>query len=214
MGWISRVLSSARRTIKGTPAVDVKADPGGGANVTPLLFLPPGDDARPLPDDFGLTVSTLRQGGAAHAGYQDAKNAGITAPGEKRIYARDSGGSVVAEIYLDGEGGLTLENNTGSVSVDKDGNINADSGGASATLNNDGSLDVTDGTGSISMDGSGNIDLNGVIIDTAGNITGPAAMTLTGNITAADLIVGPLTFTTHKHSGVTSGNSSSGGPVP
>lgn len=214
MGWIARVLSSTRRTRRGVPTTDVKSNPGGGANETAAQFQPAGDDARPLADDYAYTGALPRQGGAAHVGYQDASNAGKANPGEKRLYARDSGGAVVAEIYLQNDGSLTLENGAGSVSVAANGSISADSGGASAALNNDKTLSITDGTGMISMDGAGTVDINGVTIDPSGNITGPAAMTLTGTITAADLIAGPLTFTTHKQSGVTPGSGTSGGPVP
>lgn len=208
MGWIARVLSSTRRTLRGVPTVDVKSDPSSGANETATQFQPAGDDARPLPDDYAYTGPLPRQGGAAHLGYQDAQNAGKTAPGEKRLYARDSSGAVVAEIYLQGDGTLTLENDTGSASIAPNGDITADSGGAVAQVANSGNASLMNDAGKIELAADGTIDLNGVTIDPTGLITAPQP------ITAPDFTTGTLTFTTHKHSGVTSGTSTSGGPVP
>lgn len=191
MGWIARVLSSARRTIAGTPTTDVKSDPGGGANVTPALFLPPGDDARPLPGDYEYLAPTQRRGGWAVLGFQDAVNAGITAPGERRLYARDASGAVVASVYLQNDGTIVAENDT-----------------ASMTWASDGTMTLDNGSGTIELQAGGTIDLNGVTIDTSGNIVTP------GTVTASDFIVGAITLTTHQHNGGTEGDGTTGTPIP
>lgn len=63
------------------------------------------------------------------------------------------------------------------------------------------------------------IDLTGPVKIT-GNLTLTGAISFTGNlivsgtVTATDFIAGLLGFTTHKHTGVTTGGGTSGGPTP
>ena len=146
--WISRVLSTRRKTINGAPVIDVKADPGGGALHTSNQFSAPGDDALPLADDYALDVALARTGGVATVGYSDSKNTGQAGAGEKRIYARDSSGAVVAEVFLHG-----------------DGEVEAKNGAASITLAPDGTVTIGNSASSITFDPSGNITLTGAGFD-------------------------------------------------
>lgn len=214
MGWIARVLSSARRTVNGTPTVDVKSDPGGGANVTPSLYLPPGDDARPLAGDYEYLGATPRTGGWATLGFQDAINAGVTAPGEKRIYARDASGTVVAQVYLNNAGALVLSNDTATVTIAAGGSITANDGETTWTMDGAGGATLDNGSGAIELQDDGTVDINGVQIDAAANITGVTTLTASGNVTAADFVAGVITLLQHKHNGVTPGTGTSGTPVP
>jgi len=59
----------------------------------------------------------------------------------------------------------------------------------------------------------GNLDVTGTMTFTGAlSITG--ALIVSGTVTALDFIAGALGFSTHKHSGVTTGPGTSGGPVP
>ena len=58
----------------------------------------------------------------------------------------------------------------------------------------------------------GGITLNGVTIDAAGNIVMPPASTLSGDMD--DLLIGGVSLANHVHSGVQTGGSNTGTPVP
>lgn len=75
------------------------------------------------------------------------------------------------------------------------------SGGQYAWLKNDGSIELSNGRGSIKIESDGVVVINGVRIDTQGNATG------------TDFKVGSVSLKTHKHSGVSSGSSNTGGPL-
>ena len=68
-------------------------------------------------------------------------------------------------------------------------------------LKNDNTLVMENGVGHIRMDANGMVTINGVTIDTASLVTTPN-----------DVKAGTVTLKTHIHTGVTSGNSTSGAP--
>jgi hypothetical protein len=85
---------------------------------------------------------------------------------------------------------------SGDLTVHADGDVNATVGGdLNATVS--GNMTVT----------AQQISLNGVTIDSAGNVNSPA--TITG---ATDVIGGGKSLKTHKHTGVTTGGSLTGTP--
>ncbi len=168
MGRIARVLSFVRDVANGANVSRVTVNPGGGANITADHLSPAGDDSRPLADDYCITVGTMRTGGAAVVGYIDHANPGQAGPGEKRIYARDDSGAIVCELWIKADGSATLLNDKGSIA-----------------LAGDGSVEMKNGAGSMALATSGEFDLNGVIIDSSGNITLPG-MIKSG---AADLAI-------------------------
>jgi hypothetical protein len=58
------------------------------------------------------------------SGYLDSKNTPKALPGDKRIYARNSSGDVVVELWLKNEGSAILTNNSGTLTLESDGKFN------------------------------------------------------------------------------------------
>lgn len=133
MGLITEILGVTRTDEDGAPVEDIQIDGGGGANVTARHVAPPGDDSPPLAGDKAFVVEGPQTGSEVAVGYLDgtAKHA---APGEKRIYARDSGGKVVAHVWLKGNGDVVIESLEGGVvvNVGHDGIVRMGSDSASA----------------------------------------------------------------------------------
>ncbi len=158
---LGKLLSFIRTLKNGAKLSDVKFDPGGGPNVTAEHFSAPGDDSHPLPGDYVIGVSIQRSGGSAVVGYLDPKNGQKAAAGDKRIYARNSAGAGIVELWLKNDGTAALENASGSVTLSPNGDITVD--GAAITINGD----------SITVNGPTNINgatipLNGEVITAAG----------------------------------------------
>lgn len=104
---------------------ETTVDPGGGSNVTADHFADPGDDSYPLPDDYVAIISNARTGGSSAVGYAETVTTKKAGPGEKRIYSRDaSTGAVVAEIWLQDDGTILLENSAGSIILAPNGDVN------------------------------------------------------------------------------------------
>lgn len=123
MGMIGRLLEFVRTTRKGAQASTSKIDPGGGFLLTCEHFSAPGDDGQPLPGDYVVTVAVPRRGGSVAVGYLDPVNAGQAGPGERRQYARDSGGAVVVSLWLKSNGSAILSNSDGSVELQAGGDV-------------------------------------------------------------------------------------------
>lgn len=177
MGRIAKLLSFVRSAINGTKVSNVKVNPGGGANITAQHFSAPGDDSHPLPDDSVATMPVQRTGSEVAVGYLDPKSEQKAQPGDKRIYARDPDtGDTVVEIWLKGDGTALTSNANGSV-----------------TLSPDGSIKGTNGNGSFELQAGGNFVVNGVTIDTSGNIS------TAGKINADDVTADnqDVTLSTH-----------------
>lgn len=113
MGFVAWVLSFTRAERNGANVSDVKANPGGGPNVTSVHFGPAGDDSQPLPGDALIGVEIPGSGRAASVGYADPLNVPIAAPGDKRIYARFEDGSICSELWLQNDETVTLFNASG-----------------------------------------------------------------------------------------------------
>ncbi len=159
MGRIAKLLSFTRVLRNGAKISDVKTDPGGGANITGNHFSSPGDDSPPLPGDYVINVPTGRTGVFAVVGYIDINNEQKAGAGDKRIYARDSDGNEVCQIWL----------------------------------KSDKSVLVSNSSGSIQLQSGGDCVINGVKIDTNGNIE------TAGNVTASDGEFSGIAFSTHSH---------------
>lgn len=84
----------------------------------------PGDDSAPLPGDFAATMPIEGEAETvASIGYSDDVSR-VAGAGEKRIYSRDAGGGVVAEVYLQSDGTVAITQPTGaSVTLAADGSI-------------------------------------------------------------------------------------------
>lgn len=119
------VIKDFARVVRenGTRVSDVKFNPGGGNIVTGEHFSSPGDDAFPLVTDYAVAIDTQRKGGAAIVGYVDPINTPKALEGDKRIYARDSNGDVIAEVWLKSDGSVVVNNDNGSLELKTDGTI-------------------------------------------------------------------------------------------
>lgn len=124
-GLITIVKSVARRVIGGAPAVDVKTDQGGGALHTAKLFQVAGTDAPPLPGDYAAELAVPRGNSYVIVGFSDPDNAGTAAPGEHRIYSRNSGGAITSVIYLKANGSIDIVT-AGAVKITGDLNVTGD----------------------------------------------------------------------------------------
>jgi hypothetical protein len=130
---VAAVESFERVTDENGEAVIVKVDEVDGPLLEPENFPPCGDDAPPLATDFAAIKEATGRGTTQVVGYQDPKNKGKALGGEKRIYARDpDDGSVVADIWLHGDGTIEITSiksgssiNLNGVLIDQQGNITA-----------------------------------------------------------------------------------------
>jgi hypothetical protein len=170
MGLISIVRQFARTVVEGAYRTYVTHDPGYPDTNEAYVFGPSGEDSPPLPEDSVYLGDSPGAGRENALGYMDTRNEGVAEPGEKRMYARDPDGAIVATIWMQGDGTIFLSN----------------------------------GNGSIEMAPSGDVTINGVVIDTAGNVVAP------GEVTAMD---GPaaVSLSTHTHPDAMGGT---GAPVP
>lgn len=176
MGLISIVKQFARAVVDGAFKVGITHDPGSGDSNDAEAYGPSGDDSPPLPEDFALLVDTPGSGRQNAVGYMDTRNEGVAEAGEKRTYARDANGELVATIWMKGDGTIFISN----------------------------------GNGTIEMAPSGDVTINGVTIDTAGNISTDGDIDAGGDITATGEVTGgavPIALSTHTH------NDSIGGPT-
>lgn len=123
MGRTAVVLSSAHVVDGGGHGVDVTYDPDGGRNATAPSFTSPGVDALALPGDSVALEDSSGTGCEQATGYADTANAGKAAPGEVRLYARDSSGAVVLELWLKGDRSMHVTNGLGSFEMASNGAV-------------------------------------------------------------------------------------------
>ena len=118
MGWVARVFSFARLTRRQDAKVPVvKGNPGAGANATMEHFSAAGDDSPPLDGDYVAAMDIPRSGGKVAVGSLDPRTAGISLPGEKRIFARSPDGTQVSQIYMLQDGNILIQNDVGSILI-------------------------------------------------------------------------------------------------
>lgn len=204
---LGKLLSFIRGLRNGAKISDVKVDPGGGPNVTAEHFSAPGDDGHPLPGDYVVGVSIQRSGGSAVVGYLDPKNDQKAAAGEKRIYARDSGGASIVELWLKNDGTAVLENASGSVTLAANGDITLD--GPNVTINASSKFTVNSPVSEFSAV----VNVLGLL--SAANFSGLSGSAMTTNVnleTTADVTAGGISLNSHVHSGVQTGGSNTAGP--
>lgn len=138
MGMIARLKSFLRITRGGDKVPEVKVDTGAGYLVLAEHFQPAGDDGQPLPDDYALMVNVKGSGRSAAAGYLDGKNAGEAGPGERRLYSRDTDGTIKSVIWLKSDGSVTVNNGSGAITLQSDGTVNLNG----VTINTAGEIDA------------------------------------------------------------------------
>jgi hypothetical protein len=134
MGRTAQVLSATHVVDAGGHGVDVVADPGGVRNVTAPQYIAPGVDALALAGDSVALEDSSGTGCEQATGYADTRNAGKTAPGEIRLYARDSNGVVVGDLWLKGDGSIVATNDGGSVAFSPEGVLSVSGSSDAAAL--------------------------------------------------------------------------------
>ncbi len=172
MGRIARLVSFVKRR--------VVVDSGGGPNITVDHFSPPGDDSEPMRGDHCVVSQSARTGGGVTMGYRDTVNDSKSDTGEKRMYARDkSSGITVVEVWLKNDGTCIVANSEGSI-----------------TLSSDGGVKCCNLSGSFDLKSSGDFVVNGVTIDTDGNIKQPLSSSIEAGLS---LKVGGVEMSLHSH---------------
>ncbi len=196
MGRIALILSFVRSLAGEAKVSDVKVNPGGGANITAQHFAPAGDDAHPLPADYVATMRVQRTGSEVAVGYLDPKNEQKSQPGDKRIYARGpEDGTATVEVWLKSDGTALTSNAKGSTTLSPDGSSTVVTPEATFSAEADGSIKGSNSAGSFELQAGGNFVVNGVTIDTSGNIS------TAGKVNADDVTADNqnVTLSTHKH---------------
>lgn len=174
MGLIGKLLQFVRGDVDGVTVADSVIDPGGGDNLSAPHYACPGDDSQPLADDFVATTTGTGAGAETAVGYLDPKNAGVAEPGEKRIYARKTDGTICAVVHLKNNGDVVLESVDGSVVVKlgADGNVRLGANGANKGVARVGdSVRVTIPANSFLVAAVGGGTLNGAPVNVDGTIT-------------------------------------------
>lgn len=153
-------------TPDGDDGAEIDVDLGGG-DLTPAdVFASPGEDSPPLKgDDAALVdVEGASDTFAAVAFADDTPR--VAEPGEKRTYARDSSGAVVAEIHMRGDGSVSIERTGGtSVTVGADDSLTVDGPfGASITMSSTGAIELDSVAGNVSISDAGAISISGASV--------------------------------------------------
>lgn len=197
MAVITKLLDFVRATRRGVPQSDAKVDMGGGETVNALHFSIPNSDSRPLPNDYVLASHLRQTGRYASYGYHDPANAKQAQPGEHISYARKSDGAIVCRVWLKNTGEATLYNDAGSITLSPDGATTVVSENATFTVAQDGSIKGQNSAGQFELQAGGDFVVNGVTIDTDGNIS-TAGTVEADDVTATNQDV---TLSTHNHGG-------------
>lgn len=194
--------------------IDVKTDPGGGANITAQHFSDPGDDSHPLTTDYAALIDVEGTGREAAVGYLDPINEPKAQPGDKRIYARDAAsGAVVVEVWLQNNGTGTMSNANGSVVLLPDGGSITTTPNGTFETKADGSIKGVNGSGAFELQAGGDFVVNGVTIDTSGNITSPATITAPTVAANTSMTAAGKELAGHDHA-INSGSSAPGPTGP
>ena len=146
---------------------NVKGDLGGDDSFVAEHFADSGEDSPPLPGDSMAVEDGPGEGTMQVTGYHDPVGANREAvPGEKRTYSRSAAGVKVAEVYLKGDGTITIRS------------LLAPAGGT---------FEMDPATGEITLNGKATVDALGEVTaktDVAGGVS------LTGHMTPSPM--GPL----------------------
>lgn len=181
MGRIAKLLSFVRGEANGAKVSDVKADPGGGANVTAQHFASPGDDSHPLPGDYVASVGAAGTGRENAVGYLDPNSEQKSQAGDKRIYARNGPGSESCEVWLKADGSVLIQNGTGGTVLNPDGSVVTTNGGGVMTFAVDGSFSIVNGGGAMSLAANGVASINGATITEDGDFVTADGVSLRGH---------------------------------
>lgn len=191
MGWLAILRGFTRAMRNGAQVSDVVVDSGGGPNVTAEHFATAGDDAHPLTTDYVALTRDSGTGRATAVGYLDPINVPIALAGDKRIYGRDaSSGAAVVDVWLKNDSTAIVSNANGSVTLQPDGGTIVNAPGVTLTVAADGSISGGNGSGSFVLTSGGDFVVNGVTIDTSGNISTPASVSAPSILAAGNQLAG------------------------
>jgi len=168
VGRITRALSVIGDRIK---ALADASDINEMEHLQPL-----GDDSKPLSQDDGWSDRTNQSGGDVYFGAFDYENK-IAEPGEKRMYARNSEGNPVNQVYLKKDGTIIIANDSYSKTINPDGSFVETNGIYSKSVSADGSFTETNGAYTKTVATSGEVNINGFIIDPNGAASSPVSVT-------------------------------------
>lgn len=200
MGRIARLLSFVRLTKNGAKVSDVKVNPGGDPNITAEHFADAGDDSHPLITDYVALNTDTGAGRETAIGYLDPINESKAQPGDKRIYGRDADtGEVVVEVWLKNDGTAVVSNENGSVTLRPNGGTVVTTPESTFDAAADGSIAGANGSGSFKLAVGGDFLVNGVTIDTSGNITGPATITAPNVVASSSVQAAGKELVGHDH---------------
>lgn len=198
MGRITRILSFFRSVRDGAFLSQTRSKSTRSVIYTSDNFQSSGEDSQPLPGDFAITVETVRTGSSAVVGYIDQKNEGVSEPGEKRIYSRDSSGNVIATLYLKNNGEIEIKNDELSMHLFNSGDVLIQNENITLAMSPAGAFKLDNTLGILELRDDGSIDLNGTIIDP------------TGAISTNSIEVDGKQLKDHTHGGVTVGGGTTG----
>jgi hypothetical protein len=200
VGFLAKLLSFNRATNNGVKVNDVKVNPGGNPNITAQHFSDPGDDSYPLPGDLVALNDDSGTGREYVAGYLDPNNQQKAQLGDKRIYGRNADtGQTVVEIWLKNDGTAIVSNNKGSVELLPNGGTIVRTPETTFSISAEGSILGQNGNGSFELAQNGDFFVNGVTIDTSGNITSPATITAPNLVGSASVRAKGKELVEHNH---------------
>ena len=104
------------------------------------------------------------------------------------------------EVWLKNTGEATILNANGSVTLRPDGGTITTTPGSTFDAKADGSIKGDNGGGSFELEAGGDFLVNGVIIDTSGNITSPATITAPNVAGASSVTAAGKELANHRHS--------------
>lgn len=91
----------------------------GGDTVTVYHHGDAGDDSQPLQGD----TAVLDEAEENVLSYGDTRTAGVSGPGDKRIYARKSDGSLAFEVWLKSDQTIVIGNENGHIQMAANGDV-------------------------------------------------------------------------------------------
>ena len=115
---LADVLAYTAATEPGTAPV-LSVDLGGGDRAEVEWF---GSDSPPATGDVVLVLEHTRSGELVAIGANDGAVT-QSAQGERRWYARDASGVVMATLWLRGDGSIEMSNAAGSIKLGADGTV-------------------------------------------------------------------------------------------
>lgn len=172
MGGRVAIFRGLRRAVRFTARVTLATfRPDGASAQEGEQFGPAGDDYHPLQGDYLAIVDVPRQNGGVVVGAVDPVNPGQAEPGERRIYARDGSGAVIATIWAYNDGRVRVFNGNGGATLAADGSATVTTPSSSLAMSANGQTVLTNGAGTMTHGTDGSFDFNGFVISPSGLAT-------------------------------------------